>query len=247
MTTTLASAYAFLERPQHMPRGSLAGHVTRTLREAIVSLRLKPGTMLDKSEICARLGVSRSPVAEALARLQAEGLIDILPQRGSVVSLVSIAAIREYIFIRKALEGEAARHLARHPPEGLIAALNANLDGQRRMAEAGDMRGFHRLDVEFHALLLDASGYRRMKAIVETARSNLDRARHLTNNLRLLPVVVEEHRAILDTIVQGDGERAARTMHAHLDTMVTSVLAVARESPGLFSDGERAVRRQRAG
>lgn len=235
-----AGGYTFLERPEHMPRGSLAGHVTDRLRQAIVTLKLKPGTMLDKGEICARLGVSRSPVAEAVAKLQSEGLIDVLPQRGSVVSLVSLAAVREFVVIRKALECETVRILAADPPEGLIATLNQTLERQRAAEQADDAQLFHAMDIQFHEHLLAATGYRRLKAMVDAARNNLDRARHLSEKVRRLPIVIEEHQAIVDAIAANEGERAARTMRGHLDGMVTSVFEVARQSPSLFSDGELA-------
>ncbi|WP_404402221.1 GntR family transcriptional regulator [Pelagibacterium halotolerans] len=238
--TKKASAYAFLERPEHMPRGSLSSHVTSQLREAIVSLRLRPGTMLDKAEICERLGVSRSPVADALARLQAEGLIDILPQRGSVVSLVSLAAVKEYIFIRTALECETVRKLAAEPPEGLIAALEENIARQQVLAAKDDKQGFHNTDLQFHEILLSAAGYKRMKAMVDTARNNLDRARHLSNRIRETAIALEEHRAVLDAIASRNPDAAADAMRAHLDSMVESVFEVARQSPTLFSDGELA-------
>src|SRR6185503_12351375 len=103
--------YKFLVNAAAPQRGSVTTSVTDTLRHAIVTLELKPGETLDKGAICERLGVSRFPVSEALARLQAEGLVDILPQRGSMVSLVRIADVREYMLIRKALESEAVRVL----------------------------------------------------------------------------------------------------------------------------------------
>ena len=113
---TAETTYSFLSSSAEMPRGSMAARVAAQLRNAIIELRLPPGTMLDKAQICARLGVSRSPVAEAFARLESEGLLDILPQRGTVVSFLSLGAIKEYIFIRKALEGEAVRTLASRRP-----------------------------------------------------------------------------------------------------------------------------------
>lgn len=232
--------YAFLARPEHMPRGSLAGHVAAQLREAIVTLRLKPGTMLDKTEICARLGVSRSPVAEAMARLQGEGLIEILPQRGSIVSLVSVAAVEEYIFVRKALEGETVRLLAASVPEGLIPALEANLEEQRRAVDADNRLNFHKLDLQFHELLVSALNYRRMKSMVDTARNNLDRARQITNSMRRINVGIEEHVGILAAIRDGDPEAAASRMHSHLDGMVRELYALAHQRPELFADGELA-------
>ena len=84
--------YKFLVSATAPQRGNVTQSVTDQLRTAIVTLELKPGETLDKGAICERLGVSRFPVSEALARLQAEGLVEIMPQRGSLVSRVRIGA-----------------------------------------------------------------------------------------------------------------------------------------------------------
>lgn len=231
---TAETTYSFLSSSAEMQRGSMAARVAAQLRNAIIDLRLPPGTMLDKSQICARLGVSRSPVAEAFARLEAEGLLDILPQRGTVVSFLSLGAIKEYIFIRKALEGEAVRTLASRRPPGLVERLEANIEAQRESTRNEDRETFHRLDLEFHDELLNALDYRRMKAVVDTARNNLDRARQMTNTIRRIAVGIEEHANIVAEIKAGKGEKAARAMHVHLDGMIRETEALADRHPELF-------------
>lgn len=229
--------YDFLVRPGHIRRGSMACYVADQFRPAIVNLRLLPGTMLDKAEICSRLGVSRSPVSEAMAMLKSEGLIDILPQRGTIVSLVSIEAVEESIFVRKALEGETVRALSECPPEGLIEALNANLERQRATVDKDDRAGFHLLDLEFHEILLKAMGHNRMKAMVDTARNNLDRARQLTNSTRRINVGIQEHADIVAAITARDVERATLLMRMHLDGVLAEVYQLQRDCPDIFSNG----------
>src|SRR4051794_34461149 len=109
--------YKFLVNTAAPQRGSVTASVTEQLRNAIVTLELAPGEVLDKGLICERLGVSRFPVSEAFARLQAEGLVEIMPQRGSIVSRVKIGDVVEYMLIRKALESEAVRALVARRPE----------------------------------------------------------------------------------------------------------------------------------
>src|SRR5690606_30128417 len=104
---TEASVYDFLQVPPALTRGNVTTMVTDTLRRAIVSLGVEPGRPIDKSALCVRLGVSRFPVCDALGRRRDEGLVDILPRRGSIVSLIRISEILEYIRIRRALETEA--------------------------------------------------------------------------------------------------------------------------------------------
>ena len=88
--------YKFLVKASSAERGNVTSSVTAQLRQAIVTLELKPGEILDKGAICERLGVSRFPVSEALARLRGEGLVDIMPQRGSMVARVRIADMIRY-------------------------------------------------------------------------------------------------------------------------------------------------------
>src|SRR5690606_7918790 len=108
---TQTSMYDVLGAAGSLARGSVTIDVTNALRQGIVTLELEPGVMLDKNAICAQLGVSRFPVSEAIARLAEEGLVDIAPQRGSTVSLIRIADVREYMLIRKGIESEALRVL----------------------------------------------------------------------------------------------------------------------------------------
>src|SRR5262245_38186499 len=122
-----AVTYEFLNPGRTQPKGGATGRVHAALREAIVSLELKPGENLDKLAIATRLGVSRFPVAEAMNRLAAEGLVDIVPQSGSRVALIRISDARENMFLRQALEVETVRRVARTATPGLVEALQANL------------------------------------------------------------------------------------------------------------------------
>lgn len=235
-----ASPYSILTRPNHLPRGAITAHVTELLREAIVSLQFKPGMVLDKLAICDRLGVSRSPVSEALGRLQGEGLIEIRPQRGSVVSLVSLAAVREYMFIRQALETEAVRTLAPRVTTALIAALDDNLDAQRRAVERDDTMTFYGLDLKFHDLLFDDLQFGRVKSVVDMARVNIDRARRLISSPRRTADTVFEHEPIVAALRARDADAAAEAMHIHIEAVMNEVFAFARHEPDLFADGDTA-------
>jgi len=234
---TAPSPYDFLERPASLARGNVTADVTNALRDAIVSLALRPGEMLDKNAICDQLGVSRFPVSEALARLQGEGLIEILPQRGSIVSLVRIADVREYMLIRKALESEAVRALVGRHDDSLIADLRANLAGQRHAVERDDRSGFHARDLEFHDMLLDAMRFAKVRAIIDSVRANLDRARRLIITPRRLALSLDEHRAVFDAIVAGQTERAIAAMRGHIDSVMAELLVFARQRPDIFADG----------
>jgi DNA-binding GntR family transcriptional regulator len=233
------SPYHFLSAPASPTRGNVTVYVTDTLRSAIVTLSLKPGEVLDKGAICERLGVSRFPVSEALARLQAEGLVDILPQRGSTVSLVRIADVLEYMLIRKALEAEAVRVVTgNHSPE-LFETLNRNMSYQRAAAEIDDQQGFHERDLEFHDIILGDMSFTKVKGVIENTRANLDRARRLILTPRRLEVTIGEHQKILDGILKCDAARASSAMRSHIDSVMAELIAFARGNTRLFADGDQ--------
>jgi DNA-binding GntR family transcriptional regulator len=230
-------SYSFLTRSATLTRGNVTAEVTTAIRQAIVTLALPPGSMIDKSLICAELGVSRFPVSEALARLQIEGLVDIAPQRGSTVSLVRLADVREYMLIRKGLESEALRVLIGTHDQKLTDALHANMAAQREAAERDDAETFHQIDVEFHDIIFSAMQFTRIKTIIDSARANLDRARRLIITPRRLALTIAEHQAIFDGILAADPAQATRAIRAHIDAVMVELFAFAREHPELFADG----------
>lgn len=232
---TAVDSYHFLAGSALPGRGSITQHVTDVLRQAIVTLDFRPGEVLDKGIICQRLGVSRFPVSEALGRLAAEGLVEIQPQRGTSVSLVKVAEVLEHMLIRRAIEAEAVRLLATHPSEGLVGDLNRVLADQRRAARDEDPAGFHRLDVAFHDTLFSALGFPKLKAVIESARANVDRARQLINSPRRLVQTIAEHELVVAAIASGVPERAAAAMRAHLDAVMIELVSFAEKNPLLFA------------
>lgn len=229
--------YDFLDAPLTAARGNVTASVTEQLRRAIVTLELRPGEVIDKGSICERLGVSRFPVSEALARLQTEGLVDIQPQRGSTVSLVRLSDVAEYMLMRKALEGEAVRALTGKHSDELIADLTDNLARQQDAVERDDRETFHGYDLDFHDMLFASMSFAKIKAVIEASRANLDRARRLIITPRRLAYSLAEHRAILEAIRAGDAAGAAAAMRAHIDSVMVELFAFARDRPELFADG----------
>ena len=174
---TRKSPYAFLPSLPRQGRGGTVQRVQDVIRDAIVRLDLPPGTAIDKVALCARLGVSRFPVSEALGRLAAEGFVEVLPQRGTRVARIDLADCRQAMFIRRALETEAARAVAPRADATLLSALDQNLREQEGALGTDYSTRFHQLDMEMHELLLGFLGYDRVRHAVEAARGSLDRAR----------------------------------------------------------------------
>jgi GntR family transcriptional regulator, rspAB operon transcriptional repressor len=226
--------YSFLAPSAKGARGHLATGVEAALREAILNLTLEPGAMLEKQAICDQLGVSRSPVSAAMARLAEEGLVEVLPQRGTRVTRIALADIRQHLFIRAALEAETVLIIAPGVPDELLGELDANLQAQKSAAAAGDAARFHMLDLQFHEILLDAVDLPRVKAVVGTARNSLDRARRLMATPTRQLETFKEHARIVRALHAHDAERAARAMRAHLDKVAAELHRFARRRSDLF-------------
>lgn len=233
-----AESYPFLDSVRGL-RGGATSRVCEALREAIVSLELPPGAFIDRTALCRRLGVSRFPVSEALSRLQGEGLVEIQPQRGSSVALIRLADAHESMFLRRTLEAAAVRALAPVIEQETLAALQRNIRYQRAAVEADDRAGFHKLDLEFHEILLDGLKFPRVKAAVEGARLALERVRRLLASARRHAVTLQEHERILAALKSGDGEKAAEAMIRHLDAVNRELEGLARKRPQIFADRDQ--------
>jgi DNA-binding GntR family transcriptional regulator len=229
-------SYDFLENIRAEKRGGATARVVDVLRNAIVMHAFEPGAPLDKARLCEKLGVSRFPVSEALARLKAEGLVDIQPQRGTTVSRIRLSDVRENMFLRKALEVEAVKSIACTIDDAVIARLSDNLAAQKQVATDGDKQDFHGLDLAFHDTLLSALGFPRVKAAAESARLALDRVRLLLSSPLRNAQTIEEHGRIVEALGQRDSARAALAMGDHLDAVMKELMSFARREPELFTD-----------
>ena len=227
--------YVALQKIKDGERGSLTDAVEQALREAIVTLALEPGMMIDKLAVCDRMGVSRFPVSAALARLAHAGLVEVLPQRGTRVKPIALDDIRQHLFIRSALEVETVRGVALMQDRATIDALASNLEAQRKVAGNGQRLEFHVLDLAFHEILLDAVNLPRVKEIVAVSRNALDRARQLLASPERLVHTLDEHERIFNAVRAGNADAAAQAMHDHLDQVVAQLQRSAKERPDLFA------------
>jgi DNA-binding GntR family transcriptional regulator len=228
---TRKSRYAFLPPLARQGRGGTVQRVQDVVRDAIVRLELPPGTAIDKAALCARLGVSRFPVSEALGRLAAEGFVEVLPQRGTRVARIDLADCRQAMFIRRALEAEAIRAIVPRADAALLAALDKNLREQEAALGSDHGGRFHELDLELHELLLGFLGYERVKHAVEAARASLDRARlFMCTPTRQLSTFAE-HQAILAAIKRRDPAAAVQAMESHLDAVMNELVDFAGRNP----------------
>lgn len=201
------------------------------LRTEILEWDLAPGTPLGEVELAARLGVSRTPLREALSRLVADGLAEPLGARGVTVSAMSIDDVRELFELRLALEQRAARLAAARRDRTVFDALLAELDRSR---DVSDESAYYDLVRRMDEAIDAAIGNRYLAGALRALRVHLARVRRLAkDDPGRLVLAAGEHRVILRAIADGDGELAANAVHVHLHTSLESVLERIERAPAI--------------
>lgn len=202
------------------------------LKADILANRLPPGFQAPEPEIAALLGMSRTPVREALITLQGEGLVELIPRRGVRVLPISPNDMREIYELLTLLEPAAAADVAEQPDNAAtIAALEECTAAMERALRADDLEGWARADDEFHRELLRAKGNGRLLAFVNTLFDQAHRARMVTLRLRALPwQSTQEHRAILTAISAGRASEARKIFRRHRERAARELLAVLEKS-----------------
>ncbi|CAH1668623.1 GntR family transcriptional regulator [Chelatococcus asaccharovorans] len=201
------------------PQEARAEVAYRYLRNAIFANELPAGFQAAENEIAAQLGMSRTPVHEAMARLQDEGFVQILPRKGILVRALSPADLLEIYDVLIAIEGAAAERLAEGSDEArssTLDVLQASTDAMASALRASDLETWRIADERFHDALVEGCGNGRIKRMAATVSGQSHRARRLTLHLRPLPTAsTAEHQAIIDAIQSGDAAAAGNAARAH--------------------------------
>ena len=215
---TLASALQDFRLDRH---GSYTAQVEAALREAIVRGRLLPGANLSEAAISAALGISRTPVREALALLADEQLVVIYPQVKTLVAPVRRSLIDEGRFVRSTLECANHAELVTVITQPQIDKLNALIVAQRNATAAGDVETFFKLDEAMHRSMFEFVGRAHVWTILQGVKQHFDRVRWL-----LLELVAyharraqQEHEAIMDRLLARDAAGLTQAVSHHINAI----------------------------
>lgn len=191
----------------------------RFLRNAILTNELPAGFQATEVDIAARLGMSRTPVHEAMARLQEEGFVRILPRRGILVKALAPSDLLEIYDVLIGLEGAAAERLAAiggDEIEAVLAELEAHTDQMAEALDVNDLDAWAKADEAFHETLVVRCGNGRIRRLTATVSGQSHRARRMTLYLRPTPALsVVEHRLIVDSIRSADPAAAGAAARDH--------------------------------
>jgi DNA-binding GntR family transcriptional regulator len=201
---------------ERLPRETGREYALRVLKDNIIHLDLVPGSMISENELAAQLSLSRTPVREALIELAKGKIVEVYPQRGSVVSLIDYNLVEEARFMRNVLECAVVQLDCEMITPEWSAKLEENIKLQEFYLENRSPVKLLDLDNEFHQILFDMANKPQIYLLMESITIHFDRVRSMSLSTVKELKLVSDHRAIVDAIKAGDKETAKNEMEKHL-------------------------------
>ncbi len=202
---------------EKMKRETSREYALSVLKDNIINLDIKPGTLVSENTMALELGISRTPVREALSDLANIGIVEVFPQRGSRISLIDYDMIDETYFMRNLLECGVVKEVCEVINEADIAELEENLRLQNQYRINKKSEELLEADNDFHKKLFQIAKKSKCYDVVRSFSIHFDRLRVLKVSASVgASKVVEDHGAILEAIKEKDGEKAVILMRQHL-------------------------------
>lgn len=206
----------------------MADRAYHLIKQRILGNEFPPGYQALEQELAVHLGMSRTPIREALVRLEQEGLCEVLPRRGMRVRPLSAQDMRELYDILCCIEAKAVQLIARrHPGPAELQPLEDEVACMDRALEANDLEAWAEADGRFHVRLLELCGNRRLAEIGLSALEQAHRVRMFTLRLRRKPFrSTEDHHRLVDALRRGDADGAMRLNWEHRECAAAELLAI---------------------
>src|SRR5690606_29183906 len=218
-------------------QATIGGRVYGAVRNAIVQLHFRPGNLLSEAEIANQLGVSRQPVREAFIKLSEAGMVEIRPQRGTFVRMISKREVENARFLREAIEVAIVRKAAVQAGPQSIEILRDIIGRQRATARKGDTAAFLRLDEQFHQGIAASVDCDDAWRVLDSLKAQMDRVRYLSlPQATPLDVIIDQHERIVEAIEHKSPGDAEEGMHAHLREILNSLPKLAEANRDYFVD-----------
>jgi DNA-binding GntR family transcriptional regulator len=218
---------------------SVPKQVYELLREKILTVELKPGESINERWLAEWLGVSRTPIREAIQKLSAAGLIRTIPNVGTSVSLIDARKASELCLIRASLETAAIRVAAERFDDAVGRALEQTIEWQKETILQSDLNRNIAVDNEFHRTIVESAGFTTTWSILQNVMSEIMRVRHLSVRVpRRLDEPVQEHIQILAALRLRDPDRAEHAMRHHLSESYKSIMQAIAAHPDYVGKAE---------
>jgi transcriptional regulator, GntR family len=218
-------------------KNSTSKVIYHNLREEIINLYLEPGTSISEKELSEKYNVSRTPVREAFVRLAQEGLVQIYPQKGTVVSLIDLSAVEEERFLREHLERAVVKEACMEFPKENVLALEMNLKFQKMYIENKDYKKLFNTDEEFHKIIFEGCSKKRIWNSINDGSTEFQRIRvlRLTVNSSWDNIYLQ-HKEIFNAIKNKNPDMAEELMKKHLNMVIFDKTQVRESYPNYFKD-----------
>lgn len=200
--------------------------VFNTLRQAILTGELKPGERLMEIHLANRLGVSRTPIREAIRKLELEGLVTMMPRRGAEVAQITEKSMNDVLEVRKAMDALCAELACERITEEELEQLAEACEEFEKATATGDVKLIAQTDVTLHDIIMQATGNKRLVQLINNLSEQMYRYRfEYIKDFSQHERLVEEHRDIYESLLHRDKERASQAAKTHIDNQRKAIIA----------------------
>lgn len=218
---------------------NIGDSVYYTLRKNIVALNFKPGEPLSIKDISDKWNVSRSPVRDALIKLEKEGLVDIIPQKGTAVSKIDLKRVAEERFLRESLEESAIKLFIEAHKESDIAVLKHYIEMQEQSLKDNDYASFLSFDDNFHSVFFKSIDKNMCWEIIQSMSGHYKRIRLMSLwDEKILSNVIVQHKKILEDICNNNLNGATEVLKKHLSKISVEEMELIKRYPDYFKEQE---------
>lgn len=201
--------------------------VFNTLREAILKGDLKPGERLMEIQLASQLGVSRTPIREAIRMLEQEGLAVTMPRKGAEVAKMTLKGMEDVLEIRAALDELAGQLACDRISEEQLSRLEEKKENFEKSLKTGNVKAIAEADVCFHDVIYEATGNPKLVNMLNNLREQIYRYRvEYLKNAENYPILIEEHEAIYQSLVNRNREEARCAIDVHVENQAVAVKEV---------------------
>ena len=199
--------------------------VFNTLRQGILTGELKPGERLMEIHLANKLGVSRTPIREAIRKLELEGLVTMIPRRGAEVAQITEKSLKDVMEVRRALDALSVELACDRINDEELAALGKACESFEKAVSTGDPKKIAQADVEFHNIIVKAAGNTRLVQLINNLSEQMYRYRfEYIKDVSTHEQLIAEHRILFDCIQNKDKATAAKTAKLHIDNQENAIM-----------------------
>ena len=205
--------------------------VFNTLRQAILTGELKPGERLMEIHLANKLGVSRTPIREAIRKLELEGLVTMIPRRGAEVAQITEKSMNDVLEVRRALDALCVELACERITQEDMGRLKQACEAFEAAVRTRDVKKIARADVELHDIIVQATGNQRLVQLIHNLSEQMYRYRfEYIKDASQHQRLIDEHRMIYESIVKKDREAASQAAHVHIDNQKKAIIAQIRSA-----------------